>query len=1623
MDEDVCVRLRCGSTRPQRRKSSTRRRRSELLGVRMCLMGLLLAVLSGLTNWTGNTSYIMSSVSSEVSKSWESRKLLHFTNESEGKDARNCTQPGIHEFPEDIFTNQERMEGAVALHIICAMYMFSALALVCDDYFVPSLEKICERLHLSEDVAGATFMAAGSSAPELFTSVIGVFVTKGDVGVGTIVGSAVFNILCIIGVCGIFAGQRQRLISGHFSNGDSEVIVKFPVRRGIENGTVGVERGLNTWRNGHCDDDTRGADPGTDIENENEDNENNENDEEEEEEDEDEGPFVPFHCPGAFNKVKWLLVWPLSLLLFFSVPNCASPRWERWFMVTFITSTLWIAAFSYIMVWMVTVIGFTLGIPDVIMGITFLAAGTSVPDCMASLLVARQGLGDMAVSNSIGSNVFDILVGLGLPWALQTLVIEYGSTIHLNSKGLIFSVGLLLASVFLTRDMAGSNGNSSRWTIERRVEGLVNKHMADMALETLQQRLSAVSQEMTHLSAELSRREDEKRVEALQRRSEPHSITGSIPESYNEELLVDEKKLMPNTATSPSSSRASAETAAQRKIISLLLEIKEEQQRQWAVLKDLQGMIQGHLCEEDVETLDIDLPLQTIEQLEEAERYLENDEAQRRMVSHLSRMGGATVDDAVRRLMQAVLSFSVGSELNWSPGSTQEIRQNTNMAADASVKPCQMDRSGSFFKLIDTFSTEISELKQEMVQTAREPDTKLLQGLEGEVSGLFLQSSVCIGAAGIRDSGYDSLRRRMSVLDRVTHTHPVWLLLPLSDEETKRILQPQPPGTFLVRRCSKLQKKVISLRMNTDSSSVTVRDFPVTESQYTFSLEGSGISFADLFRMVAFCCVSRDVLPFTLKLPEAISAAKTTTDLEEVAKLGIEFWDSNLCQKKTSSVTNGPTIQQKVKQAVQWTSLEDYLPPVPRTRTPSQLDCCQSNGALCFINPLFLQSHQSKPLSADTPTSAESEQNRALSPSSNSFTQGNSHTGPQSILRQDSTELNINKEKRLSRSPPPRPPPPRTIPRRAAVIVRQRSMPETGVSWIKRPQEKTSFLGRLSTSFSSHSPSSSPPKKISSPITMPSCRGKGTPSIPDAEGQLCHLALEDQIIERAVSESLAKQALRRATTESRSPVEEGCPMGRERLSDISISTSSSDSLDYTHSFTLPAAASPSRADSSLEEEEEDDGVGESDQELSMEPPFKPKKRHSAGTFVLPRALKGHLRKVSGVFNSLMTPEKRAVKRIVEQSQNKSTYFGCLVQDYMSFMQENCSCHESGLELLQTIRQFMTQMKSYLLQSSELNPPIESLIPEDQIDQVLEKAMHKCILKPLKPVLKEALHSFQVRGGVWQQLKENLALAKTKQPQEMGVDGAIPPDHVAIEKIRHKFHNMSKLYSPEKKVSLLLRVCKLIYTIMEDNSGRMYGADDFLPMLTYVLAQCDMPELDTEIQYMMELLDPSLLHGEGGYYLTSAYGAMSLIKNFQEEQAARVLSSETRNTLHQWHRRRTAQRSTPSVDDFQNYLRVALQEPDSGCTAKTLQVRPYATTEEVCQICAEKFKVHDTENYALFLLTEESTQQLAPDTHPQKIKAELHSRPQIQPFYFVYRRIQNLSLAASADEFNGNSVPI
>jgi len=81
------------------------------------------------------------------------------------------------------------------------LYMFYVMAVVCDDYLVPTVDIMCERWAITEDVAGATLMAFACNGPELLTNTCAIFLTHSKVGMGTIVGSAIFNVLVITGAC------------------------------------------------------------------------------------------------------------------------------------------------------------------------------------------------------------------------------------------------------------------------------------------------------------------------------------------------------------------------------------------------------------------------------------------------------------------------------------------------------------------------------------------------------------------------------------------------------------------------------------------------------------------------------------------------------------------------------------------------------------------------------------------------------------------------------------------------------------------------------------------------------------------------------------------------------------------------------------------------------------------------------------------------------------------------------------------------------------------------------------------------------------------------------------------------------------------------------------------------------------------------------------------------------------------------------------------------------------------------------------------------------------------------------------------------------------------------------
>ncbi|XP_067380440.1 sodium/potassium/calcium exchanger 2-like isoform X4 [Channa argus] len=469
------------------------------------------------------------------------------------------------EFPPDIFTLEQRRQGGVILHMFGMIYMFIALAIVCDEFFVPALTVITEKLSISDDVAGATFMAAGGSAPELFTSVIGVFISHSNVGIGTIVGSAVFNILFVIGMCAIFSKEILNLtwwplfrdvsfyildlimliiffldnfismwesitlLSGYAAyvifmkfNGNVEGFVKdcmnknqvvevevrpkdektspgapeddgkLSARPRLQRGGSSASLHNSLMRNSifqlmihtldplseefadsgkfrekasilhkiakkKCQvEDSEKANGVASCSDKNLPNSSSvevevtppmngtagQEGEAAEDEEEEDQPLSLSWPESNRKRFTYLLIIPIVLPLWLTLPDVRKASSKKFFPITFLGSICWIAGFSYLMVWWAHQVGETIGITEEIMGLTILAAGTSIPDLITSVIVARKGLGDMAVSSSVGSNIFDITVGLPFPWLLWSLLNGL-RPVQVSSNGLFCAIVLL----------------------------------------------------------------------------------------------------------------------------------------------------------------------------------------------------------------------------------------------------------------------------------------------------------------------------------------------------------------------------------------------------------------------------------------------------------------------------------------------------------------------------------------------------------------------------------------------------------------------------------------------------------------------------------------------------------------------------------------------------------------------------------------------------------------------------------------------------------------------------------------------------------------------------------------------------------------------------------------------------------------------------------------------------------------------------------------------------------------------------------------------------------------------------------------------------------------------------
>ena len=183
---------------------------------------------------------------------------------------------------------------------------------------------------------------------------------------------------------------------------------------------------------------------------------------EEDEEDDDEGgsPFAP--PDEAKDYPLWLLSLPWNALMYVTIPKCESEAMEKFFLLTCLMSIAWIVAITYFMVDWAARLGAVLGVPQILMGLVVLAAGTSIPDALSSIVVAQQGMGDMAVANAIGSNIFDIWLGLGLPW-LCVLPFE-GGKVNVSTDSLLLNIGIM----FFVLLVYASAIMYSNWRLTRR---------------------------------------------------------------------------------------------------------------------------------------------------------------------------------------------------------------------------------------------------------------------------------------------------------------------------------------------------------------------------------------------------------------------------------------------------------------------------------------------------------------------------------------------------------------------------------------------------------------------------------------------------------------------------------------------------------------------------------------------------------------------------------------------------------------------------------------------------------------------------------------------------------------------------------------------------------------------------------------------------------------------------------------------------------------------------------------------------------------------------------------------------------------------------------------------------
>lgn len=235
------------------------------------------------------------------------------------------------------------------------------------NHLVEGLGSISQRFGISEAVLGASIAAIGSSTPEFGSSAFSVVQGHPTIGLGTIIGSAIFNITVIIGAIALI-GKYKLANRIFYRDGIFYLLTVGVTILAIADGTL-----------------------------------------------------------SRFEAIGWVALFAayLAWLVYDARKGKPVPRETfkpisiRKAIILTILSLIAIGVAARFLVGSVISITAEARISEALFSLIIVAVGTSIPDLFTSLQAARKGMGSLAVSNAIGSNIFDILICLGLPLSFR----------------------------------------------------------------------------------------------------------------------------------------------------------------------------------------------------------------------------------------------------------------------------------------------------------------------------------------------------------------------------------------------------------------------------------------------------------------------------------------------------------------------------------------------------------------------------------------------------------------------------------------------------------------------------------------------------------------------------------------------------------------------------------------------------------------------------------------------------------------------------------------------------------------------------------------------------------------------------------------------------------------------------------------------------------------------------------------------------------------------------------------------------------------------------------------------------------------------------------------------------